>query len=259
MNNATEIYIFENSYHLTNYYTKLWSRIAVDAICNRGRFIAALSGDRTLIEFFSKLAGVENFDLWRNTYLFQVDEYFVETDMHDGNMKMIRDNLLDYVNIPTKNVFPIYTDLENAKIAADKYQRVLGDFFGDASVPVFDILNLGLDAAGQASALFSGDPMMNDNDVSCWVMPVTQSSIPHDRITLTRPVMNGARYIIFHVQGKAKARIVKQVLSGDEQFSATHLTSASGRIIFLLDKDAASALSYGDNYTNVDEGIMVKI
>lgn len=255
MNTPSEIYIFESPHYLANFYAKLWTQIAVDAICLSGRFTAALSGGRTSIEFFSKLSNVDTYELWRNTYIFQVDERFVSDENDDNNMTMIRDNLLDYVNIPKKNVFPIYTDLDNAKSAAFKYQKSLQEFFGGQDAPVFDLISLGVGTDGHTASLFPGSEALHE--VTQWVIPVSSAQIPNDRITLTYPVINRARHIVFQIQGKDKASVVRRLCDGDKTLPATSVHPEAGRLIYLLDKDAAKELTYGDDYTNVGEGILI--
>ncbi len=251
-----QVYIFETPHQLTNFYMKLWAEMAVEAICEREIFTTALSGGHTPVEFFCKLSALENFNVWRNTVVFQTDERFVSTEENDNNFRMIRESLLNYINIPDGNIFPIHTDVDNALVAADKYEQAMRQYFNlDEGFPVFDLINLGIGLDGHSASLFPESDALKENHR--WVLPVTAGGIEHARISLTYPVINGARNIIFHVQGKEKAEIVKRVINEDYSLPAARINPHNGRVIFLLDQEAASAISYGDNYENLEEGILL--
>ena len=252
-----KVYIFETPHQLTNFYVKLWTEIAVEAIFEKGRFNAALSGGKTPVEFMCKLSGLDAFDLWRNTYLFQVDERFVGENTDDSNFRLIRNNLLNYVPVPAENVSPIHTDVDNAIVAADKYELALKEHFQtNSNVPTFDLINLGLGADGHCASLYPGSDAIGE--MNKWIVPVSSADISHDRISMTYPLINNAKHIIFHIQGQEKASVVKRVLDEDSVLPAVAVQPVSGTLIFLLDKQAASALSYGENFEDLEEGILIK-
>jgi 6-phosphogluconolactonase len=65
------------------------------------------------------------------------------------------------------------------------------------------------------------------------------------RITLTSPVINQARNVIFLIQGADKAAVLKRVLLGPydpETLPSQLIQPASGKITVLLDKAAAAEL-----------------
>ncbi|MFT5169571.1 MAG: 6-phosphogluconolactonase [Candidatus Omnitrophota bacterium] len=253
-----QIYVFENSYALTNFYIKKWAEVAVQAICDRGVFTTALSGGRTPVELLCKLSSIDNFELWANTKIFQVDERFVKQDDKDNNFKLIYENLLHYVAVPPDNVFSIATDVDTATMAASNYEHVLRKTFnvGFEECPQFDLINLGLGEDGHTASLFPGTSVLTEEKQL--VVPVSEPNVSHNRISLTFPVINNARNIIFHVQGRAKAKILRKVIDGDISYPATQVSPNKGELIFLLDKEAASVLEYGDEYEVLDEGILLK-
>ena len=93
------------------------------------RFTVALSGGRSPMEFYCKLSALKDFDLWSRTHIFLGDERFVPSDDSASNFKMIKENLLDYVNIPPENIHPISTDQKNVELSAEQFKNELVQFF----------------------------------------------------------------------------------------------------------------------------------
>src|SRR3989338_4752154 len=110
MNENRKILIFERSYILADHLVKRWKELAQEAIRQRGRFTVALSGGRTPSEFYIKLSAVQEPEFWLNTHLFQVDERYLPHDHPDSNLKLIKENLLNYVPIPKRNLHPVPVD-----------------------------------------------------------------------------------------------------------------------------------------------------
>jgi 6-phosphogluconolactonase len=64
---------------------------------------------------------------------------------------------------------------------------------------------------------------------------------PVDRITLTLPVLNAARRVLFLVAGKNKAEPLKTVLSGTasvNDYPAAGICPTEGTLTFLIDEAA---------------------
>jgi 6-phosphogluconolactonase len=63
------------------------------------------------------------------------------------------------------------------------------------------------------------------------------------RITLTFPVLNRAAEVVFLVSGENKARILSDVLKpGVKKYPSQWVQPENGRLLWLLDQDAASLL-----------------
>lgn len=74
--------------------------------------------------------------------------------------------------------------------------------------PKFDMLVLGVGPDGHTCSLFPDHKLLNEKDV--WVAPVVDSpKPPTERITLTFPVINDARYCVFAMAGDSKADMLK--------------------------------------------------
>ncbi len=242
-----KILVFENTHILTNHLIKEWMRIADESIEMHGRFCAALSGGRSPVEFYCKLSGLRDLESWAKTHIFLADERFVPLDNKDSNFGMIKNNFLNFLDIPLENIHPIPTSEENVLVAAEEYKKTLLRFFPlkNNPIPRFDFILLGLGEDGHTASLYPQDN--NVDDPNRIVLPVSLPHLKEERISLTLSVINNARYIFFLAQGKKKASIIKKVMEEKHSTPAAKVESAQGQLTFLLDKEAAAEFSYLDS------------
>lgn len=192
------------------------------------------------------LAARRDIGPWDKTHVFLADERFVPATDADSNYRMIREKLLDAVDIPASNVHPVPAGLSDAESAAKKYEEMLISFFGlsDGEFPVFDLILLGLGTDGHTASLFPGSRALQEK--RCLVDSAVLGDARHDRITLTFPVINSARNVLFLVTGKEKAEVLREVAEyRNAALPASAVAPGRGRLLFLADPDAASLLSAG--------------
>ena len=225
---------------------KLFAARAAGAIAARGRFIAALSGGRTPVALYTLLAKAPYMPhlLWARVHLFWGDERCVPPDHADSNYRMTRECLLDYVPIPPVNVHRMPGEMDPAEAAA-RYEGQLRDFFasrGD-SPPVFDFILLGLGEDGHTASLFPGTRAIRES--ARWVVGHYVDAQKGWRITLTPPVINAARMVVFIVSGAGKAAVVKEILEGPlrpDTLPAQVVRPTGGDLVWMLDREAAALL-----------------
>jgi 6-phosphogluconolactonase len=219
------------------------------AVAERGRFTMALAGGSTPEKAYALLARpprVERID-WQKAYLFFGDERFVPHDDPRSNCAMSRRSLLAAAPIPANHVFAIPTDRPSPADSAADYTRTLAAFFRMApgqGVPRFDLILLGMGDDGHTASLFPGRPAIHEQ--SAWVTSSPPGVLPPpvDRVTLTFPVLNAAREVLFLVTGEKKAEPLRQVIDGGaavERFPAAGVRPSDGELVWLLD-DAAGRL-----------------
>jgi 6-phosphogluconolactonase len=115
----------------------------------------------------------------------------------------------------------------------------------EGSIPRFDLVLLGLGSDGHTASLFPGQVPPEAATETVIAVTAEYDGRPANRITLTPPVFNNARHILFLVAGENKAEAVAAVLNGPynpNQYPAQLIQPTSGEITWLLDKTAASFL-----------------
>ncbi len=237
-----KVLIFQAREKLYDFFIQNWKEISERAIKQRGIFTVALSGGETPVEFYRRLSDSEDLLAWDKTHIFLTDERFVPFDHPDSNYGMIRANLLATVGIPRKNIHPIPIR-RSVETSAKSYEENLKTFFQlkQGDLPEFDLIVLGIGKDGHTASIFPGNSSLLEK--SHLVVPVSKDAFTHQRITLSLPVINRAREIIFLVLGKSKAPTVKKVLEDSEKhLPASLVQPTSGRLFFLLDKDASLLL-----------------
>src|SRR5262249_28658768 len=130
------------------------------------------------------------------------------------------------------------------ELAAKDYEEQLRTFFKleNETWPRFDLIMLGLGEDGHTASLFPGSSALKEMSrlvTSTWVEEKKTF-----RITLTYPVLNHAAEVEFLVSGAGKAQILKEVLhpSAADPYPAQRIKPENGRLLWLLDDDAARLL-----------------
>jgi 6-phosphogluconolactonase len=195
------------------------ARLARESIRDRGVFYFAVSGGATPRRYFEHLAALSAteaiaWDKWR---VFWADERFVAKDDPLSNYRLVKDALLSRVLIPEANIHPVPTEEPSPRAAAAAYERTLRQVPANGGeVPRFDLIHLGLGADGHTASLFPGDPALTETKRwTAWVeTPGCGAKAP--RITVTLPVLNAARRVLFLLGGEYKIALVERIVSGRE-------------------------------------------
>ena len=146
-----------------------------------------------------------------------MDERAVPLDHPDSNFGMIERELLHGLQIPEDNVHRVHTEL-GAQAAAEEYESQLRKSFPAPGVPRFDVLLLGMGEDGHTASLFPGTEALHET--SRLVLGYMVEKLNAPRITLTFPVINNARKVLFLVAGENKAATLRESLSGRESRAA---------------------------------------
>lgn len=212
-----------------------------EAIAARDVFRIALSGGSTPKLLFALLATDEwrqemEYDKWE---VFWADERCVDPSHSESNFRLAFDHFLSRVQIG--EVFRMCGEHANNSEAADAYARTLKGRFMPESV-AFDAILLGMGEDGHTASLFPNSPAI-ESGALVEAVEAKNNPIPK-RLTLTLRVLNNAHAVIFLVTGAAKAMRVREVLVDlDHRLPATRVNPHEGRLIWILDEEAASELS----------------
>jgi 6-phosphogluconolactonase len=227
-------------------------RCAIEAITDRGRFTVALSGGSTPKRLYQILAEPPYRDTvtWSKIQFFWGDERAVPPEHADSNYLSLKDALLPRVTIPKENIHRVPAEWPDHDGAARDYQAEIARVFGvnpDGEPPVFDLVFLGMGPDGHTASLFPGNPALRET--THWVVPVANApKPPPDRLTLTRPILNKAREVLFLVTGADKADRVLEVLSGPAdpmRLPSQLIRPTTGQLVWYLDRAAAGRLTAG--------------
>ncbi|MGB7130759.1 MAG: 6-phosphogluconolactonase [Candidatus Sulfotelmatobacter sp.] len=220
---------------------------AEGSVSERNRFIIALSGGSTPKNLYNLIAANASSTLpWERMFFFFGDERHVPPDDLESNFRMANESLLSKVPIPAGNIFRVPSENPDASAAAEAYEKSLRSFFGlqPGEFPRFDLILLGMGPDGHTASLFPETAALQEKSrlvVANWV-----EKLKTHRITITLPVINAARRVLFLVSGTDKAAALHEVLEGKqpaEKYPSKLVRPTNGKLIWLVDRAAASGLS----------------
>ncbi|MCM1984168.1 6-phosphogluconolactonase [Lyngbya confervoides] len=218
------------------------------AIQQRGRFTLALSGGNTPKPLYEALA--QESQPWERWHIFWGDERFVPADHPDSNQGMARDAWLNQIQIPAENIHPLETEAATPAAAAAANEAHLREFFAAASPqewPRFDLMLLGMGEDGHTASLFPKTAALQVCDR--WVTVGQKADQP--RLTLTIPVLNQARCVLFVVAGADKNPILQEIFADSSAVAASYpaaIIQPEGELLWMLDGEAGAGL--GQNGLN---------
>ncbi len=197
---------------------------AREAIAARGQFIAAFSGGHTPWVMLRTLA---NEDVpWERVHIFQVDERVAPAGDPDRNLTHLRECLLDRAPVPPGNVHAMPVEEPDLNAAADRYAHTLQSVAG--SPPVLDLVHLGLGPDGHTASLVPGDPVLEIASADVAVTGIYQA---HPRMTLTYPILNRSRRVLWLVTGSEKAGMLVRLRNGDPSIPAGRVRQDAALVI----------------------------
>lgn len=199
----------------------------------RGRFVMAVSGGRTPWLMLRALADDEL--PWKQVHLFQVDERAAPADDPDRNLAHLRASLLDRAPLSADNIHAMPVEAANLAEAAEQYARTLREVAGFP--PVLDLVHLGLGQDGHTASLVPGDPVLAVTDSDVAVAGPYQG---RRRMTLTFPLINRSRLVLWLVTGGEKAPMLVRLREGDRSIPASRVRR--DRALVLADRAAAARL-----------------
>ena len=207
---------------------------ARSAVAARGRFLMAVSGGRTPWLMLGALA-VENVP-WANLHVFQVDERVAPPGDKDRNLTHLREALLDHVPLPAAQIHAMPVEADDLGSAAADYANTLRSIAGTPAV--LDLVHLGLGPDGHTASLVPHDPVLEVIDDDVALTGVYQG---RQRLTLTYPVINRSRRILWLVTGGDKAAMLPRLRAGDLSIPAGRIRQ--DQAVILADRAAAGNLA----------------
>lgn len=180
---------------------------AREAIKTRGVFTFAVSGGKTPWVMLRELASEEL--PWEKIHLFQIDERIAPEGDKDRNLTHLLESFAG-APIPHENIHPMPVNAADPATGAKEYEQTLEKFCGIP--PVLDLAHLGLGPDGHTASLISGDPVLGVHDRDVALTGLYQG---RNRMTLTYPMLNRSRKILWLATGAEKAPMIERLKHGD--------------------------------------------
>jgi 6-phosphogluconolactonase len=207
------------------------AEFAREAVAARGVFVLATSGGSTPWRMLRYLA--DEAVPWSKVVLCQVDERIAPDGNPDRNLTHLRRALVEHLPEPLGQLCAMPVDVKTIDIAARSYDDTVALVAGHP--PVFDLIHLGLGEDGHTASLVPGDPVLAVDDMDVAVSGVYAG---RRRMTLTYPVLNRARCILWVVTGASKAPMLARLMANDPTIPAGRVRA--DRAILIADHDASS-------------------
>ncbi|MBI4845509.1 MAG: 6-phosphogluconolactonase [Candidatus Omnitrophica bacterium] len=237
-----EILVFRSPEEIAKAVIRKWMKIATEAIKEKGFFAVALSGKETALFLYERLGNLPDALPWDKTHIFFVDEQFIPDEHMHSNYNIVNEKIFSKVPIKKENIHAYDKTSATAMEAAKYYIRELERFFRlrRNEFPVFDLILLGIAEGGNTASLLSGSRMLEEKES---MVCVSKSALlKYEHLTMTLPVINNARQIIFLVSGSKKAVVLKKVIKDKVFLPATLVAPEKGKLAFYIDKEAAEYL-----------------
>jgi 6-phosphogluconolactonase len=233
------IRIFNDTESLSRAAATLFSEESQLAVQLHGRFDVVLCGGRTPQRMHEILAQppFRQQIPWLQTHIFWGDERCVPLHDPRSNEKWAREELLNEVPVSSDHIHPIRCH-KSPRDAAEAYESKLRKIF-DGHLPQFDLIFLGLGSNGHTASLFPDTDVLEED--KRWAAEVYVKEDYLHRVTLTVPVINNAKHVVFLVSGAEKASVLHQVLEGPftpRKLPAQLIQPTNGNITWLVDKAA---------------------
>ncbi|KTC86649.1 6-phosphogluconolactonase [Legionella brunensis] len=238
-----QIHQFNDVHQLNQHFAQQIATLLTDAIRQRGKAFLAVSGGKTPLGLFKRLAQT-NLD-WRNVTITLTDERWLNPLDKDSNEYLVKENLLQ--DKAAKATFiSLYSTADDH--CCDEIETRL------AVLPTFDVVILGMGEDGHTASLFpcSTEIYSGLADTSSAVLMVNPTSAPYRRISLSKTRLLNSRIIFLHLVGKNKMAALNKALAGSNLFEMPiraflHHPTTDIQIMF-APEEVTNASSYQENY-----------
>lgn len=204
---------------------------AREAVSVRGRFVFAVSGGRTPWQMLRALA--DESVPWEKLHVVQVDERVAPVGDKDRNLTHLTESLLSHAPLRPEQIHAMPVEAADLAAAAQQYAQQLQELAG--APPVLDLVHLGLGPDGHTASLVPGDPVLKVTDADVALTGIYQN---RRRMTLTYPLINRARRILWLATGSEKSDMLARLRLADTTIPAGRVEQ--DQALILADREAAA-------------------
>ncbi len=209
---------------------------AREAVAARGVFTLAVSGGKTPWAMLKDLASEEV--PWSQVHVFQIDERIAPEGDPDRNLTHLHESLLGNAPIPKENIHAMPVNAEDPFDGAAEYEKTLQEICGNP--PTLDMAHLGLGPDGHTASLTPNDPVLDVTDRDVALTDPVHLYQNRRRMTLTYPMINRSRQIMWLATGAAKIPMIVKLKAADPSIPGGRISQSNA--LLLTDTAAAAGL-----------------
>jgi 6-phosphogluconolactonase len=233
---ALKIEVLENDDAVAKAAAGVIAAAARDAVAARGVFTLAVSGGKTPWAMLKDLASEEV--PWSQVHVFQIDERIAPEGDPDRNLTHLHESLLGNAPIPKENIHAMPVNAADPAEGAAEYEKTLQETCGNP--PTLDMAHLGLGPDGHTASLTPNDPVLEVTDRDVGLTDPVHLYQNRRRMTLTYPMINRSRQIMWLATGAAKIPMIVKLKAADHSIPGGRISQANA--LLLTDKEAAAGL-----------------
>lgn len=222
--------------------------LADECVKDHGYFTVALSGGNSPLQIYDRLGDPPLRDKmpWAKTLIFWGDDRYLSPYDRESNYRMAYDAMISKIKIPRENVIRIPTEVAPIEAAAALYETIMRKIFvklraidREKKLPVFDLVILGVGKDGHTASLFPGHKAVNEKEKWVTFVKAHARITLRERITITLPIINAARNIMFIISGEGKGEMIKSILSDRKQgkIYPANMIKPDGKTVWFIDKN----------------------
>ena len=207
------------------------------ALAERGEFRLALSGGNTPRPIYAEFGRIGHDLPWEQVRFTFGDERCVPPDHEQSNFRMAQESLFGSCTIPERSILRMRGEID-PPLAAQEYEDQLNLLATQHGETIYrhDLVLLGMGDDGHTASLFPGTAALDEQvrRVVANFVPKFQSS----RLTMTYPLLNQARHVLFLVSGEKNRALLDQVLGGASEYPAARVVPANGQLTWMIGQRA---------------------
>jgi 6-phosphogluconolactonase len=203
------------------------------ALAERGEFRIALSGGNTPRPIYTEFGRIARDLPWERVRFTFGDERCLPPDDAESNYRMARETFFEPFGIPEKSILRMRGEIEPA-LAAQEYEDALALLATQHGETIYrhDLLLLGMGDDGHTASLFPGTAALGEQ-----VRRVMANYVPKLeawRLTMTLPLLNQSRQVLFLVSGEKNPELLERVLSGASEYPASQVNPPNGQLTWMI-------------------------
>ncbi len=203
------------------------------ALAERGEFRIAPSGGNTPRPIYAEFGRIARDLPWERLRFTFGDERCVPPNNSESNFRMARESLFDSQSVPEKSIMRLRGEIDPA-LAAQEYEDALALLATQHGETTYrhDLILLGMGDDGHTASLFPGTAALTEQ-----VRRVVANYVPKLeawRITMTLPLLNQSRQVLFLARNDKNPQVLERVLAGDPEFPASLVNPPNGQLTWMI-------------------------